>query len=150
MVVVEVRFGPLRRAQMHEDRPDAAPFDLPTNPGNILQRLAAKRASKMTKENQQNGRLIQQRKQGSPGFRAVPPEHRGHLRFFWIRLLRIQNRQRHLPLPAPPKAGGNSLATAFPFPSLHRPGWPSLNSILKDDAVMLRRRSIDSFGGGIR
>jgi hypothetical protein len=90
----------------------------------------------MTKENQQNGRLIQQRKQDSPGFRAVLPQHRGHLRFLRIRLLRIQNRQRHPPLPAPQEAGGNSLATAFPLPSLHRPRWTSSNSTLKGDAVM--------------
>src|ERR1700733_8852881 len=95
MVVVKVGFRPLRRSEMDEDRADAPCLNLLADPGHIVQSLAAKRASKMTKENQQHRRLIHQLEQASAGLRPVLPKHRRHLLRVWI-----GHRQRHAHLKA--------------------------------------------------
>ena len=63
LIVVEVRLGPLRRAEMDKDRPDAARMNFLTNFRDVIQGLPAKRASKVTKEDQQGWRRVDKLKQ---------------------------------------------------------------------------------------
>jgi hypothetical protein len=72
---------------MDKNRPNSLRLNCPANPGDVLQSLAAKRASKVTKKNQQERRLIEKRKQSPASFGAVFTQHSGHLRFLRIRFL---------------------------------------------------------------
>src|ERR1700722_12190703 len=147
--VVKVGLGPLGRPEMDEDGPNSLRLNRPAKPGDVLQSLAAKRASKMTKENQQERRLIQKRKQGPASLSAVLTEHRGHLRclrtcLHGLYLFRIGRRQRHPHLPGAKEriATGRGLLFSYCLP-VRQPdafGWLSLNSILKNDAVIFRNR----------
>ena len=71
---------------MDKNRPNSLRLNHSANPGDVLQSLAAKRASKMTKKNQQNWRLIQKCKQRPARLGAVVTEHGGHLRRLQSRL----------------------------------------------------------------
>src|ERR1700677_2289403 len=114
MVVVKVGFRPLRRSEMDENRANAPCLNLLADPGHVIQSLAAKGATKMTKENQQRRRLIHQLEQASAGLRPVLPKHRRHLLRVWI-----GHRQRHADLKAEGRV--NYLDTIFGLPSPKRP-----------------------------
>src|ERR1700722_17436530 len=103
MVVVKVGFRSLRRSEMDEDRTDAPCFNLHTDPGHVVQSLAAKRASKMTKENQQHRRLIHKLEQGSAGFGPVLAKHRRHFRLLCV-WIDQRHRHAHLSIVIPTEA----------------------------------------------
>src|ERR1700689_1328233 len=92
MVVVKVGFRPLGRPEMDKDGPNSFGLNQVTDPGDVVQSLAAKGAAKMTKENQQYPRLIHKLQKGSASFCPVLAEYRGHLRVLRIW---IGRRQRH-------------------------------------------------------
>src|SRR5580704_11891098 len=85
MVVVKIRFRPLRRPEMDKNRPNAPGLDLAADPGNVVQSLAAKGASKMAEKDQQDRRFIQELKQGSTALGAVLLQNRSHLCLFRFR-----------------------------------------------------------------
>jgi hypothetical protein len=80
LIVVEVRLGPLRRAEMDKDRLDAARMNFLTNFRDVIQGLPAKRASKVTKEDQQGWRHVDKLKQRSTRFCLKLPKDAGNIR----------------------------------------------------------------------
>ena len=69
MVVVEVRFRPIRRAEVHKDRPHSLRLNLRPKLRNVVQSLRAKGACKVAKKDEQNRRFIHQFEQRAPCFR---------------------------------------------------------------------------------
>src|ERR1700692_2690030 len=121
MVIIEVRFGPIRRSEVDEDRPDSSPLHLIPN-------LRKHRPGSAGKTSIQNG------EERSTKSETHPP---GRARFGRIPCGTAQA-QRSCPtladpfgahskpaascLPLSPGGGGNSLATA---PGLLRPQRPA-------------------------
>ena len=64
---------------MDKDRPNALRLNLYPDFGHVVQGLAAKRASKMTKENQQNRRLVDYLKQRAARLRSILAQNSGQL-----------------------------------------------------------------------
>ncbi len=90
MVVVKVGLGPLRRPEMDKDRPNTFRLNGMPDPGDVVQSLAAERAPKMAKKNEQQRGFIQELEQSAAALGAVLLEHGGHLRLLRVRPLRIR------------------------------------------------------------